>query len=147
MFLTYSFATYFNSLILLLPSWQLHTQTQIIETQKKYEIFSKLIIKTPKRRDWRHSGVFIVNFEHISHLIRVSIVNSEYVNAGWVVSPSRPNPRRRDVRSNISFNNVITVRRMVEPAKEKQSSILLIFIFTLLCGASRGFMKAFKVFL
>ena len=36
---------------------------------------------------------------------------------------------------------------MVEPAKEKQSSILLIFIFTLLCGASEAFMKAFKVFL
>ena len=35
---------------------------------------------------------------------------------------------------------------MVEPAKEKQSSILLIFIFPLLCGALKGFMKAFKGF-
>ena len=33
------------------------------------EICSKLIIKTPERRHWRCSGVFIVNFEHISHLV------------------------------------------------------------------------------
>ena len=30
-------------------------------------ICSKLAIKTPERRYWRRSGVFIVNFEHISH--------------------------------------------------------------------------------
>ena len=29
---------------------------------------SKLITKTPERRHWRRSGVFSVNFEHISHL-------------------------------------------------------------------------------
>ena len=33
------------------------------------EICSKLTIKTPERRQWCHSGVFIVNFEHISHLV------------------------------------------------------------------------------
>ena len=39
------------------------------------EICSKLTIKTK---------VFIVNFEHISHLCSsVSIVNFEQVNAGW----------------------------------------------------------------
>ena len=32
------------------------------------EICSKLTIKTPERRQWRCSSVFIVNFEHISHL-------------------------------------------------------------------------------
>ena len=32
------------------------------------EICSKLTIKTPERRQERRSGVFIVNFEHISHL-------------------------------------------------------------------------------
>ena len=25
--------------------------------------------KTPERRQWRHSDVFIVNFEHILHLV------------------------------------------------------------------------------
>ena len=38
-------------------------------TRKKCEICSKLTIKTSKRRQWRRSGVFIVNFDHISHLI------------------------------------------------------------------------------
>ena len=34
----------------------------------------KLTIKTPERRQWRLSGVFIVNFEHISHLVLVFIL-------------------------------------------------------------------------
>ena len=33
------------------------------------EICSKLTIKIPERRQSRRSGVFIVNFEHISHLV------------------------------------------------------------------------------
>ena len=34
-----------------------------------------------------NSKVFIVNFEHISHLCsRVSIVNFEHVIAGWVIA-------------------------------------------------------------
>ena len=40
----------------------------------------------PKRRQWRRFGVFIVNFEHISHLCScLSIVNFEHVIAGWDV--------------------------------------------------------------
>ena len=35
---------------------------------------SKLTIKTPERRQWRRSGVFIVNFEHISHLVLVFLL-------------------------------------------------------------------------
>ena len=34
----------------------------------RYEICSKLKIKTPERRQRYLSGVFIVNFEHISHI-------------------------------------------------------------------------------
>ena len=37
----------------------------------RYEICSKLTIKTPERRKWCHSGVSIANFEHISHLVLV----------------------------------------------------------------------------
>ena len=33
------------------------------------EIWSKLIIKIPERRQWRRSGVFIVNFEQISNSV------------------------------------------------------------------------------
>ena len=57
-----------------------------IETlEQRCEICLKLTIKTSKRRQWRRSGIFIFNFEHISHLISsVSIVNFEHVIAGWV---------------------------------------------------------------
>ena len=37
-------------------------------TRTRCEICSKLIIKTPERPDWYRSGVFVVNFEHVSYL-------------------------------------------------------------------------------
>ena len=40
-------------------------------TRTRYEICSKLTIKIPERRQWGRSGIFIVNFEHISHLVLV----------------------------------------------------------------------------
>ena len=45
-------------------------------TRTRCKVCSKLIIKTPERRHWHRSGVFIINSEHISHLVlvRVSIV-------------------------------------------------------------------------
>ena len=33
-----------------------------------------LTTKTPKQRQWRRSGVFIVNFEYISHLVLVFLL-------------------------------------------------------------------------
>ena len=38
-------------------------------TRTRYEIYSKLTIKIPERRQW-----FIVNFEHISHLVLVFLL-------------------------------------------------------------------------
>ena len=35
-----------------------------ISVQANAKICSKLTIKTPERRQWRRSGVFIVDFEH-----------------------------------------------------------------------------------
>ena len=35
------------------------------KTRTRCEIYSKLKEKTPERRHWPHSGVFIVNFEHV----------------------------------------------------------------------------------
>ena len=37
-------------------------------TRARREICVKLTIKTPERHHWRRFGVFIVKFEHISHL-------------------------------------------------------------------------------
>ena len=36
-------------------------------TRTRCQICSKLTIKTPERRQWRRSGIFIVSSEHISH--------------------------------------------------------------------------------
>ena len=57
-------------------------------TRERCKICSKLIIKAPEQCHWRRSGVFIINFEHILHLVLViSTVNFELVNADWVLSP------------------------------------------------------------
>ena len=54
-------------------------------TRTRCEICSKLTIKTPERRHWRCCGVFIVDFEHISHLVLVfpSLI---LVNVDWLKS-------------------------------------------------------------
>ena len=43
-------------------------------TRTRREICSKLTIKTPERRQWRRSGVFIVNFKHVSHIVLVFLL-------------------------------------------------------------------------
>ena len=43
-------------------------------TRAMCEICSKLTIKTPERRHCRCSDLFIVNFEHISHFVIVSLL-------------------------------------------------------------------------
>ena len=52
-------------------------------TRTRCEICSRLTIQTPEQRHWHRSGVFIVNYEHIT-FSTVSIVNFEQVNADWV---------------------------------------------------------------
>ena len=54
-------------------------------TITRCEICSKLSIKTPTRRHWCRSGVFIVSFEHILYSVQgVSIINFEHAIAGCV---------------------------------------------------------------
>ena len=56
-------------------------------TTKRCEICPKLTIKKPERRQQRRSGVFIVNFEHISHLfLAFLLLDVEQVNVNWVES-------------------------------------------------------------
>ena len=43
-------------------------------TRTRCEICSTLTIKIPERRHWDRSGIFIVNFEHISHLVLVFLL-------------------------------------------------------------------------
>ena len=42
-------------------------------TRTRREICLQLTIKIPERRQWRLSGIFNVNFEHIPHLVLVSL--------------------------------------------------------------------------
>ena len=44
------------------------------KTTARCETCSKLTIKKPERRQWRRYGVFIVNFEHSSHLVLVFLL-------------------------------------------------------------------------
>ena len=54
-------------------------------TETRCEICQKLIIKTPESR----SVVFIVNFEHGSHLVLVLFfVILDHVIADWVIAPA-----------------------------------------------------------
>ena len=43
-------------------------------TRRRCEICSELTIMTPERRHWRRPGIFVVNFEHISHLVLVFLL-------------------------------------------------------------------------
>ena len=51
------------------PAVFYHPKVNNRNTETRCEICSKLITKTPQRPQWLHSGVFIVNFEHISLLL------------------------------------------------------------------------------
>ena len=52
-------------------------------TKKMCEICSKLTTKTLERRQWCRFGVFIVNFEYISHLFLLLLLTlSMYLFAG-----------------------------------------------------------------
>ena len=44
------------------------------KTRTRCGICSKLTIKIPERRQWCRSGIFIVNFEHISQLVLVFLL-------------------------------------------------------------------------
>ena len=43
-------------------------------TKIKWEICWTLTIKTPQRRQWRCFGIFIVDFEHVSHFVLVFLL-------------------------------------------------------------------------
>ena len=45
-----------------------------INLRTRCEKCSDLTIETPRRCQWRRSGVFIVNFEHISHRVLVFLL-------------------------------------------------------------------------
>ena len=53
------------------PSWHCLFKVNNRNTTATCEICRKLTIKTPERRQWRCSGVFIVNFDQTSYIVLV----------------------------------------------------------------------------
>ena len=52
-------------------------------TKRRWEICSKLAIKTPDRRHWPRSGVFIVNFTYFTRYSITSNVDFEQVDVSY----------------------------------------------------------------
>ena len=50
------------------------SKLSMVDTRTRRAVWSELSIKTPERSQWSRSGVFIVNFEHISHLVLVFLL-------------------------------------------------------------------------
>ena len=78
----------------------------------RYEICSKLIIKTPERCHWHRFDVFVVNFEHISHFFPVfSIVDFKQVNVSWenICVNVSPDVIIEDITYNISSCSFFTI--------------------------------------
>ena len=71
-----------------IPSKHLLVQSNNRTYRKRCEIFLKLTVMTPEWLKWRHSGVFVVKFEHILLLFfsTFPIVNCEQVNLCSVVT-------------------------------------------------------------
>ena len=69
------------------------------------KLTSKLIMKKSKWRRWRRSGIFIDNFEHISHLFSsVSTVEFEHVNVCWVL----------DLKIKITYSKSLTQNHLLK---------------------------------
>ena len=60
------------------------------DIRKRCEICQRVTIKTSERRHWRRSGVFIVNFEHISHLFLVFLLLTLNNVLDWFTEKRRP---------------------------------------------------------
>ena len=69
-------------------------------------------MKSPEGREWRRSGVFIVNFEHMSHICSsVSSVNFEQVNADQVESLKQKKQPVADVFQNRCSEKIRNIHR------------------------------------
>ena len=64
----------FSVIFKVYPSRQLDVKISYRKIRTRCEICLKLTIMTTERRHWCRSGVFIVNFEHISHLVLVFLL-------------------------------------------------------------------------
>ena len=100
--------------ILFLPSkrfvFLLWTQQKFVHSKstirKKCEICSQLTIKTPERRYWRLSSVFICNLEQFSNLVLV--LQWLTLNRKWFVDRNHINNATSQDNTYIPFNFPVT---------------------------------------
>ena len=59
------------------------SKSTVETTEKSYEVYSKLTIKTPEQCQWLRFSVFIVDLEYILHFLLVFTVDFEQLFAGW----------------------------------------------------------------
>ena len=99
-----------------------------INTRARCELCSKLTIKRPERRQWRRSGFWIVNFEHI---LRLALVFLLLTLSGWILAKTF---RTKISRSNFESCILFKWSRYLHPlsVKPTKSSNTL-----KLCGALR----------
>ena len=65
---------YFWPFLVNLPAGNYMLKVNNRNTKTRCEISSRLTIKIPERRQWCRFVMFIVNFEHISHLVLVFLL-------------------------------------------------------------------------
>ena len=89
-------------------------------TRKGCQIFLKLTRKTLERRQWRRFGVFIVNFELISHLFSSAVLLNKWILAGFVLfsgvcvpRPSALGPRPQKYCKNKFVNKAYYLFKIV----------------------------------
>ena len=108
-------------------------------TRTRCEICSKLTVKTPERCQWHHSDIFIVNFEHISHLVLVFLLltlNMQLL-VGFAKHQKSSNPAVVDWLSNkaqffrqhLAINVFFLVVSILIPSS-KYSDVTLVNIFS-----------------
>ena len=92
-------------------------------TRTRCEMCSKLTIKTPERRQWRRPGVFIVNFEHISHpaLVFLLLTLNIYLPAGQKYEMTKIG--RNWVFSERTFDLELFFRRRITQQKSRCSKL------------------------
>ena len=72
-----------------------------IKTLSRCDICLKITMKTPEWCHWRCSGIFLVNFEHISHLFLVSL--QMFASVVWLV-PIHFLPPNSQARKNTTLH-------------------------------------------
>ena len=73
-----------NELVISVPGNKYMLKVIIRNTRKECEIYSNLTIKTQEQRQSRHSGVFIVDLEHIS-LVFLLLTLNKYLCTGLAI--------------------------------------------------------------